>query len=765
MAPGPLDKMSTKSLPAPPYPHSQGPAHEDDPGIGPSRQSPSPDPETHSNCTYCAQTTTPAHVHHEPVQTIDWALEPSIPMTNIGGNDKAAPENNERPYPVLTAWGFEMLVMVMAIVSLAGLFIILNAVNGKMIAAWPWEGLRLETVISFMVTVTVASVAYVIIQILGQAGWSWFGHTLHRRPLYDLDVFNRGGDGILASLQLLLSVFRSGLAGIRTAAGVMAVCAALITISSFAAGPFAQQALRTVQCSWQSGPGLGSIPVSNFVPANDDYFVKYANDYLVFDLDPEMKAVMLNAIANPKAGTESAVRADCPSGNCKFRDYGTGITHSTIGMCSTCIDLGAHVTDTEVAGPKLGLYLRNYSLPWDGSVDAFEIDRMENWGSYIVPQSTEKNPWMSLTMRGSFDYARRGWTPEFWDSAPDALFNVTIMAASDAPCTVVNENGVKFCPWQIRNDMAPENNFTSLVAVGCRLYPCLKNYRAEVKSGVLTEELVSTVPARTNSLEKVNEKGLQVNITALQDPCFLADQGNEGKKVFTSEEFGQVPPAQHRTFSRITTAQSTVVQAPSDCLYHASGIYLQAMKSHLMELLAGRCRYTNSGVFQRPPSVTCGEKWWLDPLYASRNASVDSISAAMQGLAVAVTNQFRRTGSGPHRPRAEGDETGLTVRGDVWDDTMCFSLRWEWLLLPAGLVVFTLVLLFAAVLRSYMEPEQPVWKASVLPMVLYGLAGRGDSSSNEGYARRDLMELKKVEQVSKKLKVRFDKLGGSGFAA
>ncbi|TLD19715.1 hypothetical protein PspLS_09644 [Pyricularia sp. CBS 133598] len=756
--------MSTKSQPAPPYPHSQGQTHEEDPGIGPSRQAPSPDPEAYSNCTYCTQATTHANVHHHPVQTIEWAHEPSIPMTNVGGNEKAGPENRELPYPVLTAWGFEMLVMVMAIVSLVGLFVILNAVNGKIIAAWPWESLRLETVISFLVTVTVASVAYVIIQILGQVGWSWFGHTLHRRPLYDLEVFNRGGNGILSSLQLLLSVLRSGLCGIRTAAGIMAIFAALITIFSFAAGPFAQQALRIVPCSWRSGPGLGSIPVSNFVPANDDHFVKYANDYIVFDLDPEMKAVMLNALANPKAGTESAVRAHCPSGNCKFQDYGTGITHSTIGLCSTCIDLGGHVTDTEVAGPKLGLYLRNYSLPWDGSVDALKIDRLENWGSYVVPQSTERNPWMSLTMWGSFDYARRGWTSEFRDSAPDALFNVTIMAASDASCTVVND-GVKFCPWRIRNDMAPEMNFTSLVAVGCRLYPCLKNYRAKVKSGVLTEELVSTVPARTNSLEKVNDNGVQLNMTALQDPCFLADEGNDGRKVFTSNEFGQVPPAPHRTFSRITTAQSTVIQAPSDCLYHASGIYLQAMRSHLVELMAGRCRYTGEGVFQRPATVTCGDKWWLDPLYASRNASVASISAAMEGLAVAVTNQFRRTGSGPHRPRAEGDATGLTVRGDVWEDTTCFSLRWEWLILPAGLVAFTLVLLFAAVLRSYLEPEQPAWKASVLPMVLYGLAGRGGGSSDEGYARRDLMELRKVEQVSKNLKVRFDKLGGSGFAA
>ncbi|KAI6352450.1 hypothetical protein MCOR25_009413 [Pyricularia grisea] len=759
--------MSTKSQPAPPYPHSQGPTHPEDPGIGPSRQTPSPDPEAHSNCTYCAQTT--AHVHDDTVQTLDWAQEPSIPMTNLGGNDKATPENRERPYPVLTAWGFEMLMMVMAIVSLVGLFIILHAVDGKVIAAWPWQRLRLETVISFMVTVTVASVTYVMTQVLGQAGWSWFGHTLHRRPLYDLDVFNHGGDGILASLQLLLSVLRSGLSSIRTAAGIMAICAAFITISSFAAGPFAQQALRIVSCSWRSGPGLGSIPVSNFVPANDDYFVKYANDYMVFELDPEMKAVMLNALANPKAGAESAVTADCPSGNCKFRDYGTGMTHSTIGMCSTCIDLGAYVTDTEVAGSKPGLYFRNYSLPWDGSVDinVLRADGMENWGSYIIPQSTERNPWMSLTMQGYFDYAKRGWTSEFWDSAPDALFNMTIMATSDAPCTVVND-GVKFCPWQIKNDMVPENNFTSLVAVGCRLYPCLKNFRAEVKSGVLTEELVSTVPARTNRLEKVNkkvnEKGLQVNITALQDPCFLADDDSDGKKVFTSDEFGQVPPAQHRTFSRITTAQSTVIQAPSDCLYHASGIYLDAMKLHLMDLIAGRCRYTNSDFFQRPARVTCGDKWWLDPLYASRNASVASISAAMEGFAVALTNQFRRTGSGPHRPRAEGDPTGLTVRGDVWDDTMCFSLRWEWLLLPAGLVAFTLIVLFAAILRSYMEPEQPVWKASVLPMVMYGLAGRG-GGRDEGYARRDLMELRKVEQVSKNLKVRFDKLGGSGFAA
>lgn len=65
---------------------------------------------------------------------------------------------------------------------------------------------------------------------------------------------------------------------------------------------------------------------------------------------------------------------------------------------------------------------------------------------------------------------------------------------------------------------------------------------------------------------------------------------------------------------------------------------------------------------------------------------------------------------------------------------------WQWLLLPIILVAVTAALLILMVIQNSRNPEQPVWKSSLLPFIFYGVRG-GSSSEDEVRPALDLAEL------------------------
>ena len=92
----------------------------------------------------------------------------------------------------------------------------------------------------------------------------------------------------------------------------------------------------------------------------------------------------------------------------------------------------------------------------------------------------------------------------------------------------------------------------------------------------------------------------------------------------------------------------------------------------------------------------------------------------METLALAGTNKLRVTGktaSADNDAVAEHGTVGDRAEGEVWTTSACTEVDWRWLLLPAGLVGLTVVVLVMAIVASW---RGPVWKASVLPLVLYG---------------------------------------------
>ncbi|EJT73991.1 hypothetical protein GGTG_07841 [Gaeumannomyces tritici R3-111a-1] len=77
-------------------------------------------------------------------------------------------------------------------------------------------------------------------------------------------------------------------------------------------------------------------------------------------------------------------------------------------------------------------------------------------------------------------------------------------------------------------------------------------------------------------------------------------------------------------------------------------------------------------------------------------------------------------------------------------------------------------MLAVMIAQGYLEPGQPTWKSSILPLLLYGLQGPGhgdgrksdddEGGSAGGDSRRpELLDLKGVEGISKMVPARFDR--------
>ena len=114
---------------------------------------------------------------------------------------------------------------------------------------------------------------------------------------------------------------------------LLALLSAVVIILPLAVGPFTQQAIKTVPCQGKVAGANASVPVAHYVPGTSSYYRIAAGTW---DLDVAMKGTMTNGLTNP-IGSDTAIHATCQMGNCTFPSQ-DGITHSSIGMCSACVE-------------------------------------------------------------------------------------------------------------------------------------------------------------------------------------------------------------------------------------------------------------------------------------------------------------------------------------------------------------------------------------------------------------------------------------------
>ncbi|KAK1460106.1 hypothetical protein CMEL01_03105 [Colletotrichum melonis] len=652
-----------------------------------------------------------------------------------------SPRRSGHTRHVLRYWGLEIFTLFVAISLLTAIIWLLTHYDGHYMPKWPFE-INLNSAIALLSTFLRAAIVAAVAEIIGQIKWTWFAEQT--RPLQHLQDFDAASRSILGSTKLLaMLVWNLGF----SSTGFLAIGAAIVTIASLAVGPVTQQAVRTMTCPMLEDNIRARIPAANYVPGSSAYYRVGAGSY---EIEVDMKSAMIQGITDP-GSQDSDVQVLCPSGNCTWPDYGTGVTHASIGVCSKCIDTTSFVSEPDTVG--------NLSLPDDGAV----INILA--GKYM---------WMGYSNLTAYT---KLFSDDFAAAAPVSMANFSMLMISTSPCTSDNSTGTSklTCPHRLsQSDNSYFSNLGDYVAASCILYPCLKEYHARYVNNTLTETVVRTTTAASNPAENAASRySLYGNYTARQSPCVI-DNGTWYDTTNQSQAL-DVPGRIWTNFS--VSGSDEVTRVPNECLYKMDGTFFSALSTFLKaSLLSASCRYDS----MQSGHLNCYDSWWLTPLWADMNATVTNLTSAVDDFAWAVTNKLRMTGLGPDV--VPGANALLNRRaealGEVWASSTCTYFDRQYIALPIILVGLCGILLGWIILKNYNDPEQPVWKGSVLPLLFFGLhdtmgpKGTAGGASNGGDGPRDggrmarnmtffkengrsAPELHRIQQESGRMRVRF----------
>jgi hypothetical protein len=571
----------------------------------------------------------------------------------------------------MRSWLWETLSLIFAMALLITIIAVPAYYNNQILKQWPYD-INLNTIIALLSTFMRASMLLVVAELVGQMGWQALRQP---RPVSDIHHFNEASRGILGAIKLFWSV----------PPRLVSVVAAIVIILSPAIAPFSQQAVATVPCPRTVQDSQASLPVSHYVPHKNSL---YSMSSAAFELSGDMKAAMLNGLVNP-TGKDTAVVATCATGNCTFPASSKGITHSSIAMCSSCIDTTEFIKLDATKGKGYRSSQYNFTLP-------------DN--QYISPSEAKY-----LSSRtGPLDWALEGVDNEFSDAANLAIANLTVLSTNQSKCWPRTAGAYFTCePDRFTSRLVTQHE--NAVAISCAFYPCMKKFHAKVQDGTLVETVVESEPV--DYIKGDNKRPGEIppwgipeagNRTGLDRNCLI--QGKE----YSMKNFTQDYSPRTAEFTPMVV-DGTNYTIPNQCLYKLSFPYARAINTFMrLTLFTGACFDTATG----GGSIDCGDAWWLLPLYNSTYASLDK---AFDQFTTAMTNNFRMqvtTGGFSDKPDR--------VIGSVTEMAICTTFDWRWVLLPAGLMVVTMVLLICTVVQSYKHSTVPVWKTSIIPLLFYG---------------------------------------------
>ncbi|KAF5580398.1 hypothetical protein FPANT_9354 [Fusarium pseudoanthophilum] len=118
-----------------------------------------------------------------------------------------------------------------------------------------------------------------------------------------------------------------------------------------------------------------------------------------------------------------------------------------------------------------------------------------------------------------------------------------------------------------------------------------------------------------------------------------------------------------------------------------------------------------------------------------------TISESMNAMAVRLTTEFRRAGLD-----AYGNDTAV-VEGQGWENRSCLRVAWEWLVLPAVLLLMCMVSMFWLIISDLLSKGNViVRKGSILPFLL-----------NYKVSTLEKMSLEELDVVGKKFEIKLER--------
>ncbi|KAL4745770.1 hypothetical protein BDW72DRAFT_186100 [Aspergillus terricola var. indicus] len=243
-------------------------------------------------------------------------------------NEKPPPNGGNGPGTTLdieslSVWSLEFLALIVSIGTIIAIVLVLRHYDGRQQP--DWQGISLNSLISWLSTLAKACLAFSLAQSMGQLKWAWFSSG--SRPLSDLKVFDSASrGGTYGSLELLWRVKRHHF----VAFGSLAIILAL------GFDPFIQNLLHyvsdSIESPWQASL-LGSTSRYNVVGPNIGGDFHY--------VDPVLKANVYNSLLNINSAENWAIPAyTCATGNCTWAPI------ATLAIRPACSDVSSQLNRT-----------------------------------------------------------------------------------------------------------------------------------------------------------------------------------------------------------------------------------------------------------------------------------------------------------------------------------------------------------------------------------------------------------------------------------
>lgn len=205
-------------------------------------------------------------------------------------------------------------------------------------------GITLNTVVSILATLSVASSVVIVQNSIGQLKWLWYVDA--SRPLADLDTYDSASRGTVGSLQLLW----------RLRFQPSPSLGAILIVVNLAIAPLVQQSVVTRQ---------GSVAITDgtaLAPINNAWDTSQGTENLLMPggynrINATMKGAVLSGLFYANQSVMPEIAPSCGSGNCTFQDY------QSLAVCSSVADVTGNLTNSTSGSENQTVY--NWCLTSD----------------------------------------------------------------------------------------------------------------------------------------------------------------------------------------------------------------------------------------------------------------------------------------------------------------------------------------------------------------------------------------------------------------